>query len=403
MREIDVDKLWSLEAEAAVLGSMIIDSACIGRVLPILDTSFYKTEHQTIYNALIALFLGDNPTDAVALRTELKACNQLERVGGVGYISKIMNSVPSSANAEYYAEVIRDRQKYRAVIDMVEQIDRVIDEPLTVDEQIQRIQDISLGLEQDTSIDYFTLAEHAEKVAEETDEQRAVIKTGFKNIDFIIDGVAAGELVILAGRPSRGKTALALQFAVNMAKAGLSIIFFSLEMTYRALIRRALKSEPAPELKKLDIVLHEGGQTPEKQIAFIKTRKQTHRVDVVFIDYLQLMTTSRKSENRNQEISTISRKLKLAAVSESVPIIALSQLNRQVESRTKQRPRLSDLRESGSIEQDADIVMLLSQEDNFRNDGFTELIIAKNRYGPTGTARLVFLDEKVTFGDGSYD
>jgi len=157
----------------------------------------------------------------------------------------------------------------------------------------------------------------------------------------------------------------------------------------------------------IDFVLHEGGTTPEKQIAFIKTRKQLHKVDVVFIDYLQLMSSDRRNESRVQEITTISRKLKLAAVSENVPIIALSQLNRAVENRDKHRPRLSDLRDSGSIEQDADVVMLLSRKDYYsRNedpeapqDGETELIIAKNRRGPTGIAQLVFLDNFVKFGD----
>ncbi len=207
-----------------------------------------------------------------------------------------------------------------------------------------------------------------------------------------------------------GKSAIALQFALSMAKAGLSIVFFTLEMTHRALIERALKNEQASELKQLDVVLHENGQKPEEQIAFIKSRKQTHKVDAVFVDYLQLMSAGRRNENRVQEITTISRKLKLAAVSEGIPIIALSQLNRQVESRDKHRPRLSDLRESGAIEQDADVVMLLHREDYYRRnedpnaaqDGKTELIIAKNRRGCTGIANLVFLDETVKFGDRSY-
>lgn len=412
MKDANPDKLWSIEAEAGVLGSMILDSACIGEILPILDgDSFFKPEHQTIYNALITLYVGNCPIDAIALRTELKATNQLETVGGVEYIKKILDSVPSSANAKYYAGVVRDRQKYRDLISAVERMKKVFDEPLGVDEQIQEIQNVALGFEKSKpSIEYFTLAEHVEKIAAGSQEQKAVIKTGFRNIDNIIGGVAAGELIIIAGRPSMGKSALALQFALGMARDGLSILFFTLEMTHRALIERALKNEQASELKQLDVVLHESGKTPEKQIAFIKTRKQTHKVDVVFVDYLQLMSAGRKSENRVQEITTISRKLKLAAVSEGVPIIALSQLNRQVESRDKHRPRLSDLRESGAIEQDADVVLLLNREDYYRHnedpnapqDGNTELIIAKNRRGPTGIAQLVFLDEYVQFGDKAH-
>ncbi len=409
MQNIDTEKLWSVEAEAGVLGSIVLDSGCIGKILPILDgNSFFKPEHQTIYDALIALFLGNNPTDAVALRTQLKAINQLEQIGGVEYIARLLESVPSSANAVYYAGVVKDRQKYRDLIGMVDLIGKVFDEPLGVDDQIQRIQDLALGFEKSKlSTEYFTLAEHAEKVAIESQEQTAVIETGFRNIDHIVGGVSPGELIIVAGRPSMGKSALALQFALTMAKAGLSILFFTLEMTYRALIERALKNEQAVELSKLDVVLHEGCETPEKQIAFIKTRKQTHKVDAVFVDYLQLMSTGRKSENRVQEITTISRKLKLAAISENVPIIALSQLNREVETREKHRPRLSDLRESGAIEQDADVVLLLHRDDYYRRnqdpdapqDGNAELIVAKNRRGPTGIAELVFLDEFVRFGD----
>ena len=294
----NVDDLWSIEAEAAVLGSMILDSACIGGILPVLDgESFFKPEHQTIYNALIALFVGNCPVDAISLRTELKVTNQLEQVGDVEYIKKVLDSVPSSANAQYYAGVVRDRQKYRDLINAVDRMKKVFDEPLGVDEQLQEIQNIALGFEKSKpSTEYFTLAEHAEKVAAEVKEQKDVIETGFRNIDNIIGGVTAGELIIIAGRPSMGKSALALQFALSMAKAGLSIVFFTLEMTHRALIERALKNEPASELKRLDVVLHENGQTPEKQIAFIKTRKQTHKVDVVFVDYLQLMSTGIKKE-----------------------------------------------------------------------------------------------------------
>jgi replicative DNA helicase len=290
---------------------------------------------------------------------------------------------------------------------VVEQIKNVPAEPLTVDEQIEQIQALALGLEDGKpATEYCTFAE-AEKVAAEIGDEGTLVKTGLKNIDNIISGVAPGELIIIAGRPSMGKSALALQLAVNMAKSGLSVLFFSLEMTHRALIQRALKNGDVQELANLDIVLHERGDTPEKQIAFIKSRRQLSKVDVVFIDYLQLMNCGRKNDNRVSEISEISRKLKLAAVSESVPIIALSQLNRQVEQRDKHRPRLSDLRESGAIEQDADLVMLLHREDVYRRqddpkspqDGSAELILAKNRRGKTGIANLVFLDERVCFGD----
>ena len=405
----DIDKLWSIEAEAAVLGSILEEPKCIGLVLPLLDDkSFFRPENQVIYNSLVTLHVAGIPVDPISLRTDLKSTNQLDRVGGVDYIQQLRDSVCSAAHAVYYAGVVKDRQRYRGMVRAVNEITEVPAEPITVDEQIERIQSLALGLEQGKpAAEYVTFESCVEKIAAETQEEKTFIGTGLRNIDRIIDGVAGGEMIVLAGRPSMGKSALALQIAINMASSGLSILFFSLEMSFRALIERALKQKQVTSLKSLDVVLHKNGQTPEKQIAFIRTRKQTHKLDVVFIDYLQLMTTGSKSENRVQEISTISRKLKLAAVSEDVPIIALSQLNRAVENRDKHRPRLSDLRESGAIEQDADVVLLINREDYYRRnenpnapiDGNTEVIIAKNRRGPTGIAELVFLDEKVTFGD----
>lgn len=436
MQDRQLEKLWSLEAEAAVIGSAIIDSDCIGKILPILPTedAFYKDEHRLIYAAVLRLYTNKQPTDAVALRTELKKANELDKAGGVEYITKILDSVPHSANARYYAGVVRNRQRYRDLITDVERMQGVIDEPLDVDGQIQRVQDIALAIEPDKpKAEFFTLAEHVTGVAGAMQDQQEAIPTEFPNIDRIIQGVAPGELCILAGRPSMGKSALALSMGLNMAKAGKSVLFFTLEMTHQSLIERAIcmeakvnmtkiKNDPEPydvvevkravdRLKKRDLILHEGGTMPEKQIAFIRIQKKIHKVDVVFIDYLQLMNAGRKTENRVQEISTISRKLKLAAIRENVPIIALSQLNRQVEARPTHRPRLSDLRESGALEQDADVVMLLHREDYYRKiespgsemDSLAELIIAKNRRGPTDIAKLTFLDKTVEFGNLSND
>lgn len=434
MEKNNPDKLWSLEAEAAVLGSMIIDPSSIDNVLSILlaEDAFFEDAHQIIYAALLRLCATNIPIDAIALRTELKNANQLEQIGGVEYLAKIMESVPSSANVAYYAGVVRDRQRYRGLIRDVEQIGGLVDEPIPVDEQIQKIQDIAFAMEtgkSETSV--FTLAEEAVKVADAMPEHKEIIPTGFRNIDKIIQGVSPGELVILAGRPSMGKSALALDIALNMMEAGKSVVFFTLEMLHKGLIERALCNRAkinmvevksgyaiperleklhtqAVEMQTLDLVLHESASTPEQQIAFIRTRKKTNKVDVVFIDYLQLMSTGRKVESRQQEIATISRKLKLAAAQEQVPIIVLSQLNRQVEARQTHRPRLSDLRESGAIEQDADVVMLLHRKDYYcrdedspEGDKVAEIIVAKKRQAPTGIAYLIFLPEYVKFGDAA--
>lgn len=405
---INPDSLWNVEAEAALLGSMIIGPECISDILPLLDEqAFFKDEHKTIFNSLVTLFVAGVPVDAISLRADLKSLNKLEQIGGVEYIRKLMESVPHAANALYYAKIVEDRRQYRQVIQTVERIKTIPTEALLVDEMVQQIQSEALSIQADKpEREYFTFADDAERISSEV-QDHIFIPTGFRDIDGIINGVYPGELVIIAGRPSMGKSAMAGQAALNMAKSGLSIIYFSLEMTFRLLLDRALKQEQLSSLKDLDVTIHERADTPEKQIAFIKSRKKTHKVDAVFIDYLQLMNSGVKNETRVQEISTISRKLKLAAIREDIPIIALSQLNRKVEDRDKHRPRLSDLRESGSIEQDADVVMLINREDYYRKnedpgapqDGSTEVIIAKNRRGRTGVTQLVFLDEKVKFGD----
>lgn len=432
--KLKADRLWSLESEAGLLGSMIIGPECIPEIIPVIinEEAFYKSEHRQIYQALINLHLSKVSIDAVTLRSELKKAGQLERVGGVKYLAKLMRSVPHSANAKFYAGIIRDRQKYRQLVNCSHEIMRVINEPFSLEEQIQQVRDLVLEIEPDSKEnEYFDVANHTTRIAGEMQNREDVIETGFRNIDKIIEGISPGELIIIAGRPSMGKTALALDFALKMAQAGKSIVYFSLEMTHRALIERACCNlghvdmtvikggnptkedleklyAAAFEIQKLPIVLHESGTTPEKQIAFVQVQKKVRGVDVVVVDYLQLMNTSRKTENRQQEITAISSRLKRFAMSEHIPVIALSQLNRAVEAREKHRPRLSDLRESGSLEQDADVVMLLHREDyyrrsekpnNYERDGIAEVIIAKNKRGPVGIAEMAFLEEYVKFGD----
>ncbi|HUW19445.1 MAG TPA: replicative DNA helicase [Sedimentisphaerales bacterium] len=428
---LDADKLWSIAAEAGVLGSMIVGPECCGEVITILpdEAAFFKAEHQRIYIALQRLFLAGVAIDAVMLRDELG--DDLECIGGVQYIASLMDSVPSAANAVYYAKIVKEKQRYRQLINAIENIKKVPDGTANIDEQVQKLQDIALGLTiESPERKDVAICEVATQVATDMQDNCHLIPTGFRNIDRIIHGVAPGELILVAGRPSMGKSGLVLEFALRMAKAGKSVVFFTLEMSYQSLIERALcnladvdmeviKSGNAPQpeldklyqtalgLKNLDLRIYEGVATPEAQLAYIKTRKKIGKVDAVFVDYLQVMSSGNKAESRYQEITAISRKLKLAAMQEHVPIIAASQLNRAVEGRTSHRPRMSDLRESGSLEQDADIVMLLHREDYYRRsedpeakcDGAAELIIAKNRRGPTGIAKLIFLDNRVAFGD----
>lgn len=428
-----LERLWSLAAEAAVLGSMLIDPDCIPKARGIITADdFYIPAHQFIFEAMESLHDDNKPIDAVLLRDELVKCEHLEDIGGVEYIAKILDSVPSSANVAYYAGVVKDRRRYRDLVESINAMNKILQEPdLNVGEQAQQIQQIAFGIEQERAGDgCYDVKDYATAVAGAMQDKQERISSGFNEIDRLIGGFTPGELIIVAGRPSMGKSALALDFALNAAHAGRKVIFFTLEMAYQALIKRAIcslgrvnmqdvKAEPsqetlnklqeaALELEGLPLILNERGTTPEKQIALIKSQNKARDVDLVVVDYIQLMNSGRKAESRQQEITTISRKLKLAAVAENVPVIALSQLNREVESRTSHRPKMSDLRESGALEQDADVVMLIHREDYYRRneqpdmkdrDGSTEVIIAKQRNGPTGIAQLVFLDEYICFGD----
>lgn len=432
-KPLDVDRLYSLEAEAGVLGSIIIDPQCVSKVLPKLPCSeaFFLSEHKIIYDALVKLYISNKPIDAITLRTELKEQGKLESIGGVGYIAKVMENVPHSANAVYYAGVVRAKEKERKVRSAVAEISNIPDEPGSVDEMIQVIQDIALELEPTKSgPDFVEIKNEATKVAGAMrDKKDGAIPTGFVDLDKLIHGFYPGEFVIIAGRPSMGKSALALNMAMQIAEKGTSVFFSSLEMTERAMIERAICSyacvdlmrtqsgevdenewgeiyEQAFELRKLDVILSKIAYTPEQLAGLIHRLKQTHNIGIAFIDYVQLMHTSKKSESRQQEITTISRKLKSIAMRENIPLVVLSQLNRQVDARENKRPRMSDLRDSGSLEQDADLILFVYREDYYQKDkpgfqptGLAEVIVSKSRQGPVGKANLVFVHDYVKFSN----
>jgi len=437
-KPLDIDKLYSLEAEAAVLGSMIIDPDCISKVLPMLPRSdvFYIPEHQTIYEALVKLYIKGKPIDAISLRDQLKTQGQLAKLKGdetlsVEYIGKLIESVPSSANAVYYARIVREKETERQLWSAAEQIKNVVEEARPVDEKIESVQDIALGLElMKTGPDYIEIGRlAADVVAAMRDGPGQVVSTGFKELDGLIQGFYLGEFVLMAGRPSMGKSGLMLDIALHVTKAGMAVLIFSLEMTEWGLTERAICNlaavdvtrirtgeadefdwvevrNAASELQKRNLILGSIGSTPEQVAGLVHRLKQTHNIGIVFIDYIQLMSLGKKAENRQQEITEISRKLKGIALRENIPLVVLSQLNRQVDARDDHRPRMSDLRESGSLEQDADLVLLLYRGDYYRKDepdfkptGLAEVIVAKNRRGPVGKARLVFVHDYVKFSD----
>jgi replicative DNA helicase len=431
---LDPGKLFSIEAEAGVLGSMLIDPLkCIPRVLPKLPRSeaFFLPEHRIIYDALVKLYISNTPIDTVSLRTELKQQGKLDEIGGVEYIRKILESVPSPANAVYYAGVIRAKEKEREVRSAVVKIGEVVDQPGSVDEMIDKIRHIALDLEPTMSgPDFLEMRKVVTQVAiDMRDNMQGMIETGFGDLDNLIHGFGLGEFVIVAGRPSMGKSAIALCMALKIAKKGTAVFFSSLEMTERSLIKRALCSlaavdmtavqsgqateedwdeiyTQALELQGHDIILSKIARTPEQLAGLVHRLKQTHDIGIVFVDYIQLMHTGKRSESRQQEITEISAKLKDIALCENIPVVALSQLNRQVDSREDHRPRMSDLRESGSLEQDADLVALVYRDDYYRKqkerlefqpNGVAEVIVSKNRRGRTGTVNLVFVHDYVKF------
>jgi len=433
---VDPEKLHSKYAEASVLGSMIIKPGCIGKVMEKLGADdFFLPEHKDIFGAIVRVW-GKNQAgalDGLLVRRELEKSRALQEAGGLDYYRQVVESVPTAENVLYYADIVLEARRYRQAVQVGEDYERLLQESPDVNTLVQKAQDLVLGLEaHDDEPGYHTFADCATAEAVSMFDTPETIPTGFRDIDGMVGGFGPGDMVIVAARPSMGKSALALDMALNMARAGKSIAFFTFEMVHGTLLQRAYGSfgkiniraikmggdpsrrneiyRAALELTELKIVIHEKADTPEKMLAFVRGWKKTHGVDVVFIDYLQLMSAGRRTESRQQEITTISRKLKRMALEERVPVIALSQLNREVESRTDHRPRLSDLRESGSLEQDADIVALLYREDYYRRkadanaevDGVAEVHIAKNREGPTGIVKLVFLEDYVTFADMSF-
>lgn len=439
---MDIKDLYSLEAEAAVLGSMIIDPNCIPKVLMKLPDSeaFFLPEHKAIFDAVISLFIDKLPIDGVTVRDRLKEQGKLSELNqdeesAVRYLAEVMQSVPSSANAIYYSQIVLRKQQERKTLDAVEQINETLnDNTVNIDEKIQTIQNLALDIETIKDEPDFTTLEDAPDVAEGMFQKRNVLPTGFRDLDKLIFGFEPGEFVILAGRPAMGKSALGMSIALSKIKEGTGVLYFTLEMTERGLTERAICAyskadltkvqsgeteeweraaivDCADRLKDMPLILSKVGATPEKQLALIRRLKKTHNIGLVIVDYLQLMNSGRKSESRQQEITTISRKLKSMALSENLPILAMSQLNRTPENRTDHRPLLSDLRESGSLEQDADIVLLIYRADyynpdrlspTFEPEGTAEITVAKNRRGRTGKIELVFLHDNTLFADKAY-
>jgi replicative DNA helicase len=433
----------SLAAEAAVLGSMIQDPVCIGQVVQVLSRqAFYRVEHQMIFDALVTLY-EKHPSDAVdgvLLRDELEKRKQMEAVGGVEYLAKVVESVPSSANVTYYANIVKDKMLLREmIVTATEILDGAYDQSGEAAEKLDEAERKIFAVTDKKISGSATALKDLVTRAYELIEQRqgshvTGLATGYYQLDEKTCGLQNGEMIVVAGRPSMGKTSLALNIAENIAVVErIPLAIFSLETSRQQLAERFLCSnsqldaqsvrkgmlstedyeklvESCGRLSESPIYIDDtSALTPLELRAKARRLKSLHDVRCIIVDYLQLMHSGlSRIESRQQEITLISRYIKALARELSIPVVVLSQLNRAPEGREGHRPRMSDLRESGSIEQDADVVMLLHREDyyhrtdpDYQATNKADLIIAKQRNGPTGSVELVFRDRFTRFENAS--
>ncbi len=426
----------NIEAEEAVLGALLIDPEAIFRVLPFLQADdFYLQKHRWIYEAVIAIHERRDPIDFLTLTTELEHHNHLETVGGDAYISQLITAVPSAISVESYGRLVEQVAVRRRLLDAASDIARfAYDEKLPVDQVVDSSEKALFGVSQKRSTrDLQPIQEivpryydHIEKLYANRGELMGV-PSGFRDLDRVLGGFQRSDLLILAARPGVGKTSLMLTFALRAAEKRKVIALFSLEMSAEQLVQRLvsqvsgidaqrlrmgqLKEEEWPafaeaigHLSELQIYIDD---TPSISVLQLRTKcrrlASERGLDMVFVDYLQLMGSDMRSDNRVQEVSYISRSLKGLAREVDVPLMTASQLSRAVEQRQDKHPVLSDLRESGSLEQDADIVMFIYREElydeNTENPNIADIMIAKHRSGPTGTVQLYFNKRLTQFAD----
>ena len=422
----------SIEAEMCLLASMMLDKEVVGEVVQIVTgESFYQADHQIIFDVLTGLYEQNRPIDAVILREELGKRQVLEEIGGTAYLGQILSAVPSAAHGAHYASIVKEKALLRQLISASNDILRDAYAPheqaeVVLDRAERRIFEIA---EKKISGQVTAMEDVLHEVFEmiENRGQRG-IESGFFELDDMMNGLQNGEMIIVAARPSMGKTAFAMNVMEHIAAdSRLPCAVFSLEMSKQQLAQRMLCSRgqiDAHKLRKGLLQSHEyahlanvvgelakapmwvddsAGLTIMELRAKARRLKLQHDIKCIMIDYMQLMDNP-GVESRQQQISEISRGIKAVARELKVPVICLSQLNRASEGRDGHRPRMSDLRESGSIEQDADVIMLLHREDyyrmsepDFQPDNIAEIIIAKQRNGPTGTVKLTFMNKTTRF------
>lgn len=428
----------NLEAERSVLGSLLFSSEAFDEVIQhIQSRCFYTDAHRRIFQCIHDMYeKGVRALDVVTLAHELQKQGDFEEIGGAAYLNEIMGSVPHAAHAEYYAKIVRDAWLQRSLIEAcTDSLREAYHGTEDVEEILAKAEKRIFGIvEQQENIDKIDISNILDatfqRIYERMDQEGSVsgLHTGFHALDDYTSGFQPSELIVLAARPSMGKTALVCNFAMAVSQAEKGVLLFSLEQSKIELAERLLciqakisghklrqgeldefeqsmLMEAAEKMRKTHIFIDDqSGRTMSQISAIARRLKRRARLDIVIIDYLQLIETEDKAMPREQQIASITRRLKFLAKDLDIPVIALAQLNRGVEQREDKRPRLSDLRESGAIEQDADIVMFLHRPEAYDPEdrpGEADLIIAKNRSGPIGTVELTWLREMLKFGDKS--
>lgn len=425
----------NLDAEKSVLGAMLIEKEAVLQSAEILDADdFYREAHRALFGSMLALVDKGEPVDIVTLAEDLTRRRQLEALGGAAYLTALANAVPTAANVNYYARIVKEKSTLRRLINTATKIaGKGYENPEDVGDLLDEAEQMIFNVANRRGQQSFVAVKDVlpgtfERIEQLYENKSGLIgqSTGFIDLDKLTSGLQDSELIIIAARPSMGKTTLALNMARHMAvKAQQQVAFFSLEMSKEQLVQRLLCAEAGIDAQRLRRGLLSDDDWPKltravgplsesklfiddtAAISVMEMRakarrlKAEHGLGVIFVDYLQLMRGGANTENRQQEISMISRSLKALAKELSIPVVALSQLSRAVEQRSNKRPILSDLLESGGIEANADLVAFIYRDDYYNRESekrnIAEIIISKQRNGPTGLIELYFMDSQNKF------
>ncbi|WP_022868891.1 replicative DNA helicase [Schaalia vaccimaxillae] len=433
----DFDRIppQDIDAEMSVLGSMMLTTDAIDVVLEILrGTDFYMPNHEIIFDAIIDLHGSGIPADAITVAGDLKTKGLLTKIGGAAYLHSLISSVPTAANAGYYAKIVHDAAVMRRLVTAGTRVVQLgySEAGGEIEEIVDQAQAEVFAVAQGRSgTDYHSMSAMSEEILlqlediENNQGKLTGVPTGFTDLDNLTQGLRGGQMIIVAARPAMGKSTLALDICRSASiKHKITSLIFSLEMSHQEITMRMLSAESGVRLSKMqagkmsDIDWRKVAETTSRiadaplyvddsaniTISEIRSKcrrlKQQENLGLVVIDYLQLMTTGQQVESRQQEVSAMSRNLKLLAKDLEVPVIAVAQLNRNSESRNDRKPMMSDLRESGSLEQDADIIMLLHRPDYYNKEdrpGEADIIVAKHRNGATDTITALFQGDMARF------